>query len=120
MNETTCTKIVDNTEQSYEMGRFLAIIRQMEAELQLNGLDRHPNRIDEAIPFFIEQPSEALDKSQIQLIQSQKLVKEVGKPQLLEEIREVFQLIDVPFLADITLHAENFMQGFREQCQSYQ
>lgn len=120
MNQTVMKKSIDQSEQSYELGRFLGVMRQMEAELLLHGYDTHPNKVDQVIPYFIQSPSTALDETQYNLMRSQKLVHELNKTQLLHDMREVFALIDVPFLDTISLHAENFMNGFREQCQSYQ
>lgn len=110
---------VDNTEQSYEMGRFLGIMRQMEEELHFIDQSHHPREVDRSIPHFIKNPAQALDECQINLIHSQKLVKEMGKPELLEDIREVFELIDVPFLSEISLHPDNFMKGYQAQRMAY-
>lgn len=115
------TKILeDYTEQSYEVGRFLGIMRQMEKELHLLDPVKHnPGQVDKSLPYWITNPALALDECQITLIQAQKLVKEMGRAELLEDIRVVFELIDVPFLTTVTLHTDNFMKGYQDQQRVY-
>lgn len=110
---------VDDTDQSYEIGRFVSIMRQMEDELQATSKEFNPGDVDKSIPYFIECPEKAMDDCQIHLIQAQKRIKEMGRYELLEHIREVFELIDMPFLSEIVLHEEEFMRGFRSQHQVY-
>lgn len=110
---------LDDTDQSYELGRFVGVIRQMEEELKLT-LEGVENIVEDALANFIESPADALDDCQIQLIQTQKRIRALGRPELLQDIREVFELIDVPFLGEIKLHEENFMNGYESQRRAYQ
>lgn len=112
------SKKIDDTDQSYELGRFVGIMRQMEEELKFVSIG-FESLVESALQDFVTAPSETLDECQIQLIQTQKKISALGRPDLLEDIRNVFELIDVPYLMEVTLHESHFIEGYESQKRAY-
>ncbi len=110
---------LDTTEQSVQVGRFLAIVRKMEVELVKVKTDYEPSLVEENLHKFVDSPARSLDLCQIELIQAQKQISEIGKPDLIEDIRDVFAMIDIPYLFDKMLDEQKFMFGYASQLSSY-
>lgn len=111
---------VDMTEQSFQVGRFIGILRQMEDELLDSTLEYEASLVEGSLTKFIQTPAHSLGICQMVLIEAQKKIALIGRQELLEDIREVFETLDIPYLREKTLHEEKFYSGYSSQLDYYQ
>lgn len=108
------------SDQSYQMGRFVAIARRMELEIfEKDGLMDAPSRVESRLKRFIDVPAITLDDCQIELINAQIQLKDMDSPRLLQDLQAVFNLIDVPGLNQKSLDYNCFMDGYHFQLDTY-
>lgn len=104
---------------AYLMGRYLAVARKMEKELDRLARKENDSIIEQNFDDFEEQPAQALAACQEHIIHNQVVLAKMGRPQLPQELSEIFREIDVKELEGATLNAPSFLHGYHKQLATY-
>lgn len=104
---------------SYLIGRYLAVARKIELELNRMEKNERPSLVEEHFENFVDEPAKNLAICQEEVIKSLILLKKLGKPELIEDMGQIFRLINVDALEHITLRPDVFIHGYHKQLAEY-
>ncbi|MFI3253797.1 MAG: hypothetical protein R3Y63_05600 [Eubacteriales bacterium] len=104
---------------SYLVGRYLGVARKIELELDRLARKESPSLVEEQFEHFVDEPAKYMAICQEQVVRSLLLLKSLGRPELVEDMGQIFRLININSLEHITLRADTLIHGFHKQLASY-
>ncbi len=104
---------------SYLIGNYLAVARKIEIELNRMEKNERPSLVEKHFEDFVDEPAKYLSICQEEVIQSLLLLKKLGKPELIEDMGEVFRLINIKSLEHVTLRPDVFIHGYHKKLAEY-
>ncbi len=105
---------------SYLVGRYLGVARKIEMELDRLARKESPSLVEEQFEHFVDAPGKYMAICQEQVVRSLLLLKSLGRPELVEDMGQIYRLINQDSLNHITLQAETFIHGYHKQLAIYE